>query len=534
VNETQLQIVITAVNDAADALQSVQTSLTELSQGASDAATGMTDSLSAAEESIANQAQQVADAWGTAAESIDSDFEEIVPTTDELIQALVETNQQAAALVQTAWQASSTAMENDLAAALASVDEDTTATMEDMTTKVQSGTISMHGYFRALIAGYSLERVGQDMIGMVEDVVSAAAGVPDQIAQITAQIDQQRASIQVNEAALEKWNGTTAEVNAAHEKAAANIEAEKVKIQELTLQLTPLLAAQQAAGKSVQDYQTSVANLNIAWQTFMATAGAPLLELLAKLFDGIDAVVRQITAWDAIHPKITEAVLIFIGVLGGILTVIGGIIIAVALIIVSFGVLATAIGAAWVAVGAVVAVAVAALVALFVTNWSSIKTATDQFINDVKSAFTAFQTWWGTFWDGIFSALQSAWNKIEAIINAIKSAVSAVGSAVSGIAGAVGGTVGNVVGTAIHAFASGGIVNSPTLALVGEAGPEAIIPLSAFTGGTSLSGTAGFGGGGNIVVNINGGSYLDQNGANQIAAALATQIGRQLKLKNFV
>jgi phage-related minor tail protein len=48
------------------------------------------------------------------------------------------------------------------------------------------------------------------------------------------------------------------------------------------------------------------------------------------------------------------------------------------------------------------------------------------------------------------------------------------------------------------ALASGGIVTSPTMALIGEAGPEAVIPLS--RGG-------GFGGGITITVN-NAGSVI--------------------------
>ena len=79
---------------------------------------------------------------------------------------------------------------------------------------------------------------------------------------------------------------------------------------------------------------------------------------------------------------------------------------------------------------------------------------------------------------------------------------------------------------------SGGIVNGPTMALVGEAGPEAIIPLSAFSGGSSLAGGGGgFGGGINIY--IQGGNYLDSGGATMIANAIGKQILQQLRLKNF-
>jgi SLT domain-containing protein len=63
-------------------------------------------------------------------------------------------------------------------------------------------------------------------------------------------------------------------------------------------------------------------------------------------------------------------------------------------------------------------------------------------------------------------------------------------------------------------MASGGIVNSPTLAMIGEAGPEAVIPLSRMSqmGGTN-----------NVTINVNGGdpnsvvnalrTYMRQNGS---------------------
>lgn len=53
----------------------------------------------------------------------------------------------------------------------------------------------------------------------------------------------------------------------------------------------------------------------------------------------------------------------------------------------------------------------------------------------------------------------------------------------------------------IPMLAMGGIVNSPTLALVGEAGPEAVIPLSR----GAQYGVGKNGGGNNVTINVNGG-----------------------------
>jgi len=48
----------------------------------------------------------------------------------------------------------------------------------------------------------------------------------------------------------------------------------------------------------------------------------------------------------------------------------------------------------------------------------------------------------------------------------------------------------------IPKLANGGIVSAPTLALIGESGPEAVVP---------LSGGMGMGGGNNVTINVNGG-----------------------------
>ena len=51
------------------------------------------------------------------------------------------------------------------------------------------------------------------------------------------------------------------------------------------------------------------------------------------------------------------------------------------------------------------------------------------------------------------------------------------GAIVGGIAGGLGINVGSWLGS-LMGFAEGGVVNKPTISLVGEAGPEAIIPLN--------------------------------------------------------
>jgi hypothetical protein len=114
-------------------------------------------------------------------------------------------------------------------------------------------------------------------------------------------------------------------------------------------------------------------------------------------------------------------------------------------------------------------------------------------------------------------------------LNNIIGAINSVKSAAASIGGGIGGAVGGVFNNVIHAFASGGIVTGPTLAMVGEAGPEAIIPLSAFAGGSSLAG-GGIGGGGGITINITGNNISSQLDVRNMAQQVGAEIVRVLRL----
>jgi len=98
------------------------------------------------------------------------------------------------------------------------------------------------------------------------------------------------------------------------------------------------------------------------------------------------------------------------------------------------------------------------------------------------------------------------------IIKAAREAMSFVGGGISSAVGTVKSTVSNI-GSALG-FAEGGIVTRPTFAMIGEAGEsEAVIPLS------KLPSLIGAGGGG-AVININGGYYLSEDAARDMADKL--------------
>lgn len=70
-------------------------------------------------------------------------------------------------------------------------------------------------------------------------------------------------------------------------------------------------------------------------------------------------------------------------------------------------------------------------------------------------------------------------------------------------------------------FATGGIVTQPTIGLVGEAGAEAIIPLNRLGGGI---------GGQQIIINMNGGTYLDEKVADKIGNMILGKLKRTARI----
>ena len=158
-------------------------------------------------------------------------------------------------------------------------------------------------------------------------------------------------------------------------------------------------------------------------------------------------------------------------------------------------------------------VAIGAAVVLAYKKFEPFREIVDSIGRALKAAFTgvvdaiktAVSTYIGIY-KGLFNGIAKAWN------NTIGKLSFKIPSWVPGIGGK-GFDVPN-----IPELANGGIVSSPTLALIGEAGPEAVIPLDRM--GSMAT---------NVTINVNGGDpnavvdalrrYMFQNGAIPIKVA---------------
>ena len=307
------------------------------------------------------------------------------------------------------------------------------------------------------------------------------------------------------------------------------------------------------AGDVQQQSQTAAAQFAEA-QAKMSDAliklGAALLPLIETVMPKLVAAVTSLVNWFTNLPgPVQTGILIFLGLfaaLGPVLVVLGSLITVVGTLTAAFAadgfIIATLIPAI-AAIGGpmlIVIAIVAALAIAIYTHWHQIIDWTSDMMLTIGGLWTKGWQAMSDFLTGLLndlkSAVQGAMNFIMGLINgvlgainSVRSAASSIGGAVSGAAGAFGGAIGGV----IHAFASGGIVTGPTLAMVGEAGPEAIIPLSAFAGGSSLAGAGGIGGGG-IVVNITGNNISSQMDLRNIAQAVSQEIVRVLRVNQKV
>lgn len=140
-------------------------------------------------------------------------------------------------------------------------------------------------------------------------------------------------------------------------------------------------------------------------------------------------------------------------------------------------------------------------------------------------------------WDGIKTPFVALWNFVQRVFGKIVAAVKEVKRAIDSVTGAAGvakdhpGAV--VKGLGIFGMhfggifgATGGIVTRPTMAMIGEAGPEAVVPLNRTPGSSPLR----LGGGAVINVTVQGNVTSEKNLAEALRKHLSDAAFRGQRL----
>ena len=263
-------------------------------------------------------------------------------------------------------------------------------------------------------------------------------------------------------------------------------------------------------------YNTVVPALKSAWDDLSAALG-PIIE---QIRDFLTPIIENIINF---LKENTEVVKVFMAVLAGAA--------AVAMIVALVAAFTALFNPVTLVIGAIAAAAAGVAYA-----WNNFETFRDIVTGVFEVIQTAVEIWWNVIeWvfenvlggmDGLqktavilqtafevsFGAIKtvvmSIYDAIKSVIDIAQSAIDAVSNVIDKAksipgAGIVSSAIGAISG--ILPFADGGIVTGPTVGLVGEAGPEAIIPLDRL---------GSMGGGMNVTINLPAGS----NGDDVIAA----------------
>jgi hypothetical protein len=239
-----------------------------------------------------------------------------------------------------------------------------------------------------------------------------------------------------------------------------------------------------AATDSANTAAGSMQRLGVALGEAKEGVGAALLPILEKALP----VLQSFATWAQDNPTLITAVAVAFGAL------------AAAVVLVNA---AMALNPAVLITAGIVALGVALVMAY--KKFDTFRAVVNAVVNQVASNF-----------EFMANAFITMINVVIKGINLIKPGkdIGSLGQISLGRLGGEGSAAGgaNPAGLDYKAMATGGIVTSPTLALIGEAGPEAVIPLSK-AGGMGM----------NITVNAGLVSTPDQVGQDIIAAIQKAQ-----------
>ena len=253
--------------------------------------------------------------------------------------------------------------------------------------------------------------------------------------------------------------------------------------------------------------QDSVANqqrtLKERTKELSETLGDIFIPMIGKVLEKVIPVVNKVSEWIQEHPKLTKVIIIATTILFGLLTVLGLIGLVLPVIIAGF----VAISWPIIAIIALIGILIATGYYL-IKNWDTVKemaglmwdTLKDLFKKGVGFLSKMWSGLWGgmkdiftSIWDGIMSTFKGYINTLLSGINFIIRQINKISFSVPDWVPGIGGKKWGINIPEIPMLAKGGIVTRPTLAMIGEAGPEAVVPLN----------NRNFGGGG-IIINVYG------------------------------
>ena len=288
------------------------------------------------------------------------------------------------------------------------------------------------------------------------------------------------------------------------------------------------------------EFNDSLDTMKAIGSVALSTVGSQLAAYLAPALEKVVGWFGKVAEWLS---KLSPEVLTVIGVVAGVvaaiapvLLILGKVAFAISSIMslmstlnLSFAALAGPVGIAIAVIAALIAIGVLLyknwdtikakaleIKASLIATWNSIKASISATINSLKTAmanaWNNIKATASSVWNGIKTAITSpitsARDKVKAIIDKLKSYFPIrVGNLLSGIklphfkiSGEFSIKNKTVPKLSIDWYKTGGIFDGPQVIGVGEAGPEAVVPLDKFWDKLDSMNT----GETNIVINVNG------------------------------
>ncbi|SHK49056.1 phage tail tape measure protein, TP901 family, core region [Paramaledivibacter caminithermalis DSM 15212] len=222
------------------------------------------------------------------------------------------------------------------------------------------------------------------------------------------------------------------------------------------------------------------------------------LSIYDTLKPSIEAIIAKIQEWTDWFNNLSPGMKELIVKIALITAAIGPLLIVIAKTITIFGKLkaaATILGTTIGGLSAPVLIAggvIAGLIAIGVLlykNWDIIKAKAVEFKDKLVTTFNNIKEIVSKtisslkenilgIWNGIISGIKGSINKIISAINIFTKGMNKISFSIPSWVPGLGGKSFGFNIPQIPMLASGGIVTKPTLAMIGEAGPEAIVPLS--------------------------------------------------------
>ena len=402
----------------------------------------------------------------------------------------------------------------------------------------QAGT-SLRAILNRLVsptAAKSLDSLGVKVV----DANGALRYMPDILAEISAKTRDMTDDMRM--ATLQQIFGT--------EAASAAIElmkrASSGELQEFEQRLREQGSAQRTAGQQANNLAGDLAGLNSAYEEVCLVIYDTLSPMLRIATQDMTKTVQAIGKWLDANPGLVYSIMeigkwvgIAVGALAGLnmllgagMWLFGGIVKAVGLAQYAFIALSAAIKGVGVAllfltkhpIVALMTVIIAAVIALAVAiyeNWGPIR----EFVTGI----------WASIKEYVGGVIAWLTDGVKSMLGVVTGAVDAIRGAFDTVKGWLPDslTVG-VQAANVPAMASGGIVDKPTLAMIGEAGPEAVIPLSQAHG---LGGGGGMGGTMNVqfspVINVTASGGQGDVQAQVQAAMAQAQLDFRRELERY-